>query len=57
MPVVVEDAVEAVMPVDARVGGSIRNGDRFEQGCQWSNGADAPVRPVPVVEVSNSRDG
>lgn len=50
MPVLVEDAAEAVASVDVKPGGA-RFGDGCRQRAQWPGVADPLVRPVGVVEL------
>jgi hypothetical protein len=49
MVVFVEEAAEAVTPMDVQVGEPVWIGDRFGQRREWSGVGDALMRPVLVV--------
>jgi hypothetical protein len=51
MPVLVEDAAEAVPSVDMKAGADGRLGDRRGQRLQWPGVRDSLVRPMGVVEL------
>jgi hypothetical protein len=51
MPVLVEDAAEAVPSVDVKAGGGPGLGDWRGQRVQWPGVRDSLVRPVRVVEL------
>ena len=50
MPVLVEDAAEAVASADVKAGGGARLGDRWRQRVQWPGIGDSLMWPVCVVE-------
>jgi len=48
--VLMEDATEAVPPIDGETGELVRIGDRFGQRLEWSGVRDALMRSMRVVE-------
>jgi hypothetical protein len=51
MPVLMEDAAEAVPSVDVKSGGGVRFGDGCRQCAQRPGVRDSLMRPVRVVEL------
>jgi hypothetical protein len=51
MPVLVEDATEAIASVDVKAGGGSRPGDRWGQREQRPGVGDSLMRPVGIVEL------
>jgi hypothetical protein len=57
MPVLVEDAAEAVASVNVETGVSSRLGDWWGQRAQWPGVGDSLVRPVGVLELLELAQG
>jgi hypothetical protein len=57
MPVLVEEAAEAVASVDVEPCGTVRPGDRWGQRAQRPGVADPLMRPVRVIELLELAQG